>query len=369
MRRFIFSICLIILILTAAFFLSQGNQSEKKSLSSIAQSPTTASINSGLTVTQTRTSSGKGTRTIFIPYWTMGETMIDSSNYDRLVYFGITANKKGIDKDEIGYKSLNNFIKVTNANTKRLLGVRMINTDTNKVVLNDKALQEKIIEQSIRIAKNKGFDGIVLDFEISALGFTNITQSISSFEIKYADAVKKNNLSFLTTIYGDTFARFRPFDVKLIASHTDGIMIMAYDYHKSNGNSGPNFPLKDNQDEGYDFQAMINDFLQQTSPDKITVVFGLFGYDWMVDDKGNSLGQAVSVSDYKIEQKFLNSCSFIDCKVIQDSLSSEKKITYIDADSKYHIVWFEDMHSVMQKTNFLKSKGINAIAYWAYSYF
>ncbi|HSW89188.1 MAG TPA: glycosyl hydrolase family 18 protein [Candidatus Saccharimonadales bacterium] len=361
MRRFIFGICLLFLILTAAFFLSTGKPSEKKLvIPLISHAPTTAI--SSMPV-------HKITKTIFIPYWTMGESPIDSSNYNQIVYFGISANKDGIDQNEIGYKSISNFLKITNSQAKRLLGVRMINTDVNTIVLTDKNLQKKIIEQSIQIAKEKGFDGIVLDFEISALGFDTVTKNISNFEIVYADTVKKNKLSFFSTIYGDTFARFRPFDINAIASHADGIMIMAYDYHKANGNPGPNFPLKDNQDEGYDFQTMIHDFLQQASSEKITVVFGLFGYDWTVNTNGNSISSAQSLSYSKIEQKFLHACLPINCKLVEDPISSETKITYTDTDNKLHVLWFEDMHSVTQKTNFLKSKGIDSIAYWAYSYF
>lgn len=358
MRRFIFSICVIVLILVAAFFLSTSKEPGKKNnVASSFLSPTTT--------IQPRKAIKK---TLFVPYWTMNGT-IDTSGYDNIVYFGINADKNGIETNEIGYKNMSNFLSNTSSGKKRLLGVRLLNTDLNTSILDDKNLQNNIISQSILIAKEKGFDGIVLDFEISALGFDTVTKNISNFEISYADSVKKDNLSFYATIYGDAYARFRPFDVKAIAAHTDGIMIMAYDFHKANGNPGPNFPLKDNQDEGYDFQTMITDFLQQTSAEKITVVFGLYGYDWPVDAKGASTGPAVSLSDYKITQNFLNRCTFVNCSIRQDPVSAETKITYTDADNKKHIVWFEDMHSIAQKTTFLTAKGISSIAYWAYSYF
>lgn len=358
MRRFIFIICVLVLIIVASYFLTISEPSVRKITKSyLPLSPTvTHIVNKPMT------------KTLFVPYWTMSGH-VDSSGYDQLVYFGITADKNGIDETEIGYKSLTNFMNSTDAHKKRLLGVRLLNTDSNTAILNDKNLQNKIISRSVEIAKEKGFDGIVLDFEISALGFDAVTKNISTFETSYADAVRKNNLTFFATIYGDTFARFRPFDVKTIAAHADGIMIMAYDFHKANGTPGPNFPLKDNQDEGYDFETMIHDFLQQTSPEKITVVFGLYGYDWIVDAKGDSVSPADSLSDYKILQKFLISCSYAKCNIIKDPVSAETKITYTDADNKNHIVWFENVQSVAEKTMFLQANGISSIAYWAYSYF
>lgn len=309
------------------------------------------------------------TKTLFIPYWTVGSQQINTSEYNQLVYFGVSVNVHGIATQEDGYKNIDQFLTLTNRKSKRLLAIRMITTDTNRIVLADKNLQKKIIDQSIHLAKAKEFDGVVLDFEISALGFTTITNNISNFEIKFADTVKENKLLFYATMYGDTFSRFRPFNVKSIASHADGVMIMAYDFHKANGNAGPNFPLKDNQNEGYDFEKMIHDFLQQVPPEKITIVFGLYGYDWTVDEKGNSVDQATSLSDNQIQQKFLNKCAFTNCNVIIDGESAETKILYTDSNQKNHILWFEDVRSIAKKTAFLASKNIKSIAYWAYSYF
>jgi len=307
-------------------------------------------------------------KTLFVPYWTISNEPLDNT-YDTYIYFGTEANADGTMTKDTAYKAIDRFLAVTNKKKQRLLGIRMINTDTNQIVLKDLSLQQKIISQSIQLAKEKGFNGIVLDFEISALGFGSVTKTITDFETSFANTAKKQQIMFYATMYGDTFFRFRPFDVKTIASRADGIMIMAYDFHKANGNPGPNFPLKDNQQEGYDFETMVADFLQQVSPDKITVIFGQYGYDWQVDDKGNSLSQAVALSDNQIKQKFLDACPFTGCNILNDAVSAETKITYVDSEKHMHIVWFENMQSTNKKIQFLTLKDINSVAYWAYSYF
>lgn len=322
-----------------------------------------------ITITPTIVKNHFVVKTLFVPYWTISKEKIDDSGYDQLVYFGITVNKEGIDIKEQGDTTIDQFLALTNPQKKRLLAVRMINSDINTQILHDATLQQSIITQAIKIAKQKGFDGIVLDFEISAIGFVNVTNEISNFETQFAKSVKQQHLQFFATLYGDTFYRVRPFDVKSIASASDGIMIMAYDFHKANGEPGPNFQLHDVLGDGYDFTTMTYDFLEQVAPTKITVIFGLFGYDWTIDAKGDSTHQAVSLSENQIKQKFLGICLYTDCRIELDTTSAETNVLYTDSEGNSHHVWFDDMNSVAKKLDYLQSKGIYSIAYWAYSYF
>jgi spore germination protein len=114
---------------------------------------------------------------------------------------------------------------------------------------------------------------------------------------------------------------------------------------------------------------LTDDFLKLIPSDKITIIFGLFGYDWQVDDKGNATQPAQALTLLQIKQKFIDQCAFSECAWKKDKDSAETTVSYTDNDGKKHIIWFEDMESVKQKQEFLKTKGINSFSYWAYSYF
>ena len=147
-------------------------------------------------------------------------------------------------------------------------------------------------------------------------------------------------------------------------------MVMAYDFHKAGGGSpGPNFPLAGKETYGYDLQKMTDDFLQFVPAQKLAIIFGLFGYDWTVDKQNSAVGVGIPLTTKEIQQKFLTSCSYTNCHIQKDPQSAETKITYMDNQQKNHIVWFEDLHSVWQKQQALKQKGITSFSYWAYSYF
>lgn len=306
---------------------------------------------------------------LFVPYWTVENEKIKDEGFSDFIYFGITPNKEGINKEGLGYKRLKDFSALKNNKVNNFLSVVMTDSTVNSLILDDKKAQGNIINESIDSAKQYSFKGIVLDFEISALSFEKVIKDINSFYSLFYEKSKKNNLDFKITVYGDVFYRIRPYDLSELSKNSDGIMIMAYDFHKSKGNPGPNFPLKGREKYGYDFENMIDDFLKKVPKEKIRVVFGLFGYDWTVDEKNESIKNARALSFNEIKNKFLEKCDEKDCIIKRDDVSSETEITYKDENSQSHIVWFEDLESVDSKIKYLKTKGINSVGYWAYSYF
>jgi spore germination protein YaaH len=302
---------------------------------------------------------------LFVPSWTM-DTI--TGNYNEYIYFGISPTKSGISTSDT-VKDINIFQKDVPAGKKTLLALEMENTDINGVILQNKSLQQKIDSQAVALAKENGFSGIVLDLEMGGIPFSSLIDEINSFVTMLDTQTKAQQLSFAVTLYGDTFYRLRPFDVKTIAAHSDMVMIMAYDFHKAHSNPGPNFPLYGKNTYGYDMGQMSDDFLQAVPNQKLGVIFGMFGYDWPVDNQGNAVGQGVAITDSQIENKFLNGCSFKDCVITRDPLSTEMEIHYTDDNNQKHIVWFEDMQSVKQKEQMLRKKGIGNFSFWANSYF
>jgi spore germination protein len=196
-----------------------------------------------------------------------------------------------------------------------------------------------------------------------------IIKQINNFSNELYQKLKKENTKYAIAIYGDVFYRMRPYDVLDLSKNSDEIMIMAYDFHKSIGEPGPNFPLNKKEIYNYDFKKMIDDFLRYVSKDKISVIFGLYGYDWIVDEKGRPIKSANALSYNEIKNKYLNNCSRPKCKIFVDNVSTENRVELVNNDSKKHIIWFEDERSVNEKINYLKSKRIFNYSYWANGYF
>jgi spore germination protein YaaH len=310
----------------------------------------------------------KETNSLFVPYWSMKSDATDSAKYDRYIYFGVVPTKEGINQKEEGALALNTFVDLVPDTKERLLTIRMIDNKNNFAILDDETAQKKAIKDAIALAKSKGFDGIVLDLEVSAIPFDSLVKQITTFNTKFAKQTKQSGLSYSITLYGDAFYRTRPFDVKALTKEADHVLIMAYDLSKARGDPGPNFPLHGRKTYGYDLEKMIDDYLQVVPSKKITVIFGLFGYDWVVNSQGNAVQQGKSLSTREIETKYVDACVSKNCLVTRDSDATETEIHYGDRSGN-HIIWYEDMVSVDAKKEFLKQRGITSFSFWAYSYF
>lgn len=305
----------------------------------------------------------KTSYTIFVPYWSLEENNPTGSVYDRSIYFGVTPTENGLNKEEPGYQNIAKYDELFSTSQK-LLAVLMTDSDLNLKILANKIVQDEIISETIKTARGNNFSGIVLDLELFSLFNKNIPEQINSFVSDFSKAAKQNNLYFAQTLYGDVFYRHRPYDVKSISDHVDEVMIMAYDFSKSKGEPGPNFPLSGSDKYGYDIKTMVEDFLVVVPREKLSVIFGMYGYDWTVDDKKRPVKPAEVLTDNQIQQKYLGSCNDENCKSTRDNFSQETNII-----SKDHVVWFEDLKSAQVKQDYLQSQGIGNFAYWAWGYF
>lgn len=305
---------------------------------------------------------------LFVPYWTLNENAVEG-DYPHILYFGLGVDRNGINKNEEGYKNLGLFESNKQKGISSSLVIRMIDSDLNFKILEDKKARAAIISESLILAKQYGFYGIVLDLEVSSLPFDSIVSEINSFVSDFSDESHSKNLSFSLTLFGDTFSRIRPYDVPFLGKKADSVYIMAYDFHKANRTPGPNFPFVGKETYGYDFKTMVSDFLHTVPKEKINVVFGMFGYDWTLNEDGETVGVAQPLSYFEIQKKFFPDCPFNSCVISKNPESLETQITYVDVAGEKHVVWFEDMDSVNKKMEFLKTKGISSFGYWAYSFF
>lgn len=356
MKRFIF-ICAIALFILGTFAVVAFKYKINKDLVQPVYSPTSMpNATKSPVVNNSKTS-----LSLFVPYWALSEEKVDADGFEKLIYFGIKPDKTGISEEEIN--QLNNFNELRPADSQAWLAVRMTNSSENLKILDDTVLEQKIIDETITAAEERNMNGIVLDLEISAIPLDALIKQVNKFSEMFYESSKKNGLTYAIALYGDSFYRPRPFDVKTLAQNSDQVMVMAYDFHKAGGSPGPNFPLNGSEKYGYDIGKMADDFLELVPANKITVVFGLFGYDWEVDDKGDATAQGQALTLAQMKHKFANE------KLRRDADAGEMQVNYMDDKKHKHVVWFEDMESVKQKEDFLKLKGISSFSYWAYSYY
>jgi spore germination protein YaaH len=305
---------------------------------------------------------------IFVPYWAKFDE-VEVGDYDTAIYFGVAPSSSGTIIHDAGYSNLSSFVNATSGK-RRYLTVRMLDADSNKEIVHSSqtTARKKVIDESIKLAKENGFDGIVLDLEMGVLPFDDVVADITSFVSDFSSMAKAEQLHFAMTIYGDTAYRKRPYDLAALSGHVDEMMVMAYDFHKSRGEPGPNFPLQGKEKYGYDYEQLLSD-LSVVPKDKLTFIFGMYGYDWMVDEKKKPIRPAKAMSLKDINKEFVTHCEWKNCLVLRDEKAGENEVDYIDNNLYYHIVWFEDVESMSRKREFLEKNGIGSVSFWVYGHF
>ncbi len=303
-------------------------------------------------------------RSLFVPYWTLN--VLDTS-FDKYIYFGIEANREGINRNDQGFKNIALFSEKI-SNKEKVLTLRLLNTKDNLEIVKNKELQAHIIDETLNIARENGFSGVLLDLEISALPFNTLINRINNFSQFFYKKAHENNFSYAVAIYGDNYYRVRPFEPRDLAKYADEVYVMSYDLFKAGGDPGPTFPFEGLELFGYDFKTMIDDFSRDVPKEKLNIIYGLFGYDWVVNEKGESMEIGKPRTYLDVKKNFIDKCVFSRCTIEHEKKSHAIKITYFENDQK-HLIWIEDFSFINSKNSYLITKGINKISFWANSYF
>lgn len=356
---FLFAIFVMVFISFYNIYISKLNK-----VSEISKYQNIKMSNSSISPTSTPT---KTTNNIFVPYWNVPINIKDLDIYDEIYYFSLSISSEGINKTNTNWSKFNDFSKLDFKS--KYLTISMLDQNQNYDVLKDKKWQKLIIGDSVSIAKTATFSGIILDLEMSPSLSKLTPGEITSFVADFYKASKQSNLRFYITLYGDNFYRVRPYDLVELNKYCDKFLIMAYDLHKASGEPGPNFPLNKGEKYPYDLKTLTETLLTIIPPQKIEYIFGMYGYNWIVNEDKKPFGAAKSMSYLDIKKNYLDKCEWKNCVIKRDDLSTETEIDYIDSDLNYRIVWFEDMTSVNKKIEYLKSKNILNFSFWSFGYF
>ncbi len=213
------------------------------------------------------------------------------------------------------------------------------------------------------LAANPAYRGLSLDFEEipdnAQPGFNALVAAI------YADFHPRNLRLYVNVPVGN-----KAFDLKYLADHSDGLLVMNYDEHETSSDPGPIA----SQDW---FVDNLKNILKIVPKEKIICSMGSFGYDWSLalpPEKTNPakakppknpaplkvLG-AHDISTQAAWQAAYDSESQIDL----DDDSMNVHFAYDDVDAHVrHEIWFLDAVTVLNEMRAARALGIQTYALW-----
>jgi spore germination protein len=153
------------------------------------------------------------------------------------------------------------------------------------------------------------------------------------------------------------------YDYDQLAEASDGLFIMAYGYHWSGGDPGPNSPLSGGAPwSRYAIDQTVEDYRDNGAPDdKIIVGLPLYGRNWPSVDQavpGEATGEGSSVTWVgALEQAAKTGRHW-------DSVTSTP-YTFPDAT---HQLWYDDLESLEDKIAWSLDQGLQGVGFWALTY-
>jgi len=209
------------------------------------------------------------------------------------------------------------------------------------------------------LAANPAYHGISLDFEEipdeAQPGYMALLDAL------YQDLQAHGHRLYVNTPVGDD-----DFDLKYVADHSDGLLLMNYDQHQTG--SGPG-PIAD-QDW---FTDNLKEALKTVPKEKIICSIGSYGYDWTMsmppdDPKHRQQGKFVPkvldahpISTQDAWQAAYDS----DAQIELDPDTLNVHFAYDDNDAHVqHQVWFLDAVTVLNEMRAARALGIQTFALW-----
>ena len=208
------------------------------------------------------------------------------------------------------------------------------------------------------LAANPSYRGISLDFEEIP---TEAQQSYMTLLGALYDNLRQRNLKlYVNTPVGDD-----DFDLKYIADHSDGILLMNYEQHLIGTGPGPIAA----QDW---FVDNLKAALKVAPKEKIICSIGSYGYDWQTTippapkRKGEKVPEAKELQTIEMStQAAWQSAEDSDAQVELDPDSLNAHFAYDDNDDHIrHQVWFLDAVTVLNEMRAARALGIQTYALW-----
>ena len=232
--------------------------------------------------------------------------------------------------------------------TAKGLGLKMyplvtIKTGATDMVLGDKAIRAKTIDNIVKIVKDRNYDGINIDFEqLPAKESANLTAFVAELYPK----MKANKKTLIVSVFPKVDISedvSGAYNYPELAKNADFLQIMLYDNHWETSSPGPVSPV-----DWYE-KNLKYAIDHSGGPHKVIAGIPAYGYDWQKGGKAETVTYVDAI--VRAEKN--------GAKIMYDDKAQAPHFTYGD-----HEVSFENDKSTAAKLDIVAKYGPAGIAIW-----
>jgi len=291
----------------------------------------------------------------FLPYWISDPLTLDFDSLTHVAYFRVGLNSSGTPTETDGWNAIaDDLVEAAHAaGTKVHLTVAVFDESTQNSVLGSATNRTNAVNALASLVNEYGADGVNVDFEGTPYG------------------QKENLVSFVTAlkaevdeVYVDTPAVdwSGAYDYSGLSDASDGLFIMAYDYHWGGGDPGPVGPLYGGGPWGiHAMDWTLEDYRTWgAADDKIVLGVPLYGREWpSASDAvpGTATGDATSLT---VENAIARAAGY----PYRFDETSQTSWAFTEVGQ----LWYDDYATLETKLTWGVDQGIQGVGYWALGY-
>lgn len=268
--------------------------------------------------------------------------------------YGITENGDLVDLDDRA------MIALTRAQgAAPMMHLSTLTTDggfSNELahlVLTDSTVQENLINAVEQQIKNRGYDGLDVDFEFV---FPQDAQPYADFLHRLHDRLSPQGYLVTAALAPKTSADqpgllYEGHNYAAIGNAVDRVLLMTYEWGYSYSPPMAVAPLPN-------VRRVVEYALTEIPAEKLWLGIPNYGYDWRLPFVQGS--KATSISNRYAVSLALR----YGAEIQYDSTAQTPWFRYTDNDGVGHEVWFEDARSIQAKLNLISEYGLSGAGYW-----
>lgn len=226
--------------------------------------------------------------------------------------------------------------------------------ELGRVLLNDQEVQNRLLDNIITTARQRGFRDIHFDFEFLR---PEDREAYNQFLRRAAERIHNEGWLISTALApkiraGQTGQWYEAHDYRAHGQIVDFVVIMTYEWGYSGGPPMAVSPLPN-------VRQVLQYALTEIPANKIMMGQNLYGYDWTLPYvQGGPFARALS------PQAAIRLAAERNVPIQYDWEAQAPFFYYYDDQRRQHVVWFEDARSIAVKIALVKELGIRGISYW-----
>ena len=226
--------------------------------------------------------------------------------------------------------------------------------ELGRIILNDMAVQDRMLANILQVAREVDYRDIHFDFEFLR---PEDREAYNRFLRKAAAQIRADGRMISTALAPKIRAEqpgawYEAHDYGAHGEIVDFVVLMTYEWGYSGGPPMAVSPLPQ-------VRQVLEYALTEMPGEKIMMGQNLYGYDWTLPYvRGGPFARAIS------PQTAIALARDNNAAIRYDLQAQAPTFTYVDDEGRSHEVWFEDARSIQAKFNLIKELGLRGISYW-----